>query len=163
MKKILLAAVLVVSVACVGNAGTLGAYGEWLGGVWCGGVGGGVAIDVAPMTIKAGAHYNLASGINFGGGVKYPLPIPLANNLTLSVDGEFHIALAGLTSFLFWEVPIMGVVEYKLADNMSVYGGGGVTIYPTYTASINWTTLSLTLVPTVGFTYNYVAGVGYKF
>lgn len=165
MKKILIvlvAGLLVFSVAKA-NAGMLGAYGEWLGSAWCGGVGGGVTFDVAPVTIKAGVHYSLLSGINFGGGVKYPLPIPLMDKLTLSVDGEFHFALAGIASFAFWDVPIMGVIEYKLADNMSVYGGAGVTIYPTYTYTIDWASLSASFTPTVGVTSSYVVGVGYKF
>lgn len=120
MKKVLV----VLAVGCmlfsaVSAHALMNVYGEWLSSA-AGGVGGGVMLG----PIKAGVHFGSWAGVSVGGGINMPI-MPLMDKITLGIDAEFHYGLAtGI-----WAIPAGVYVDYKLTDNLTVYGGGGVDVY----------------------------------
>jgi len=154
MKKLLVVLAAGFLLAGTASAGMFGVYGEWMSGVYASGVGGGVAFDLGALGVKAGAHFN-DLGLSVGGGVSVPIMKGLMDSkLNICADAEFHYVLSGA-----WEAPVTGVVEFKLTDNLAVFGGGGMCIfYPS--VSIDWTTLTVTTG--IGFSSAFKGGVKFS-
>ena len=150
MKKLLV--VLVAGMMIFGAAKShalMNVYGEYLSSV-AGGVGGGVNFGM----VKAGVHFS-GLGLSFGGGVNFPIMAPIMDGkLTPCLDAQFHYAL----SWGIWSIPVGVTVDYKINDQMTAYGGGGVDVYSWGNLWAGWAGL-----PAIGVGASFQGGVKYGF